>query len=300
MRNATGMRIGVDLGGTKIEAIGIDDAGAELLRRRIATPRHDYAATLAAIAGLVAQAEAALGEPATVGVGIPGSISPRTGSVRNANSTWLNGRALQRDLERVLGREVRVENDANCFAVSEAAAGGAAAGFDTVFGAILGTGVGGGLVAGGRLLQGANRIAGEWGHNPLPWLRDDEFPGPACWCGKRGCIETWLSGPALARDARLPGADAAPLGPALLAGQDWALAAFDRYVDRLARALASVIDVFDPQAIVLGGGLSNLDRLYDAVPLRWQRYVFSDGVDTRLLRNRHGDSSGVRGAAWLW
>jgi len=276
------VRIGVDLGGTKIEVACLDARGAELLRRRVATPRGDYAATVATIASLVQVAERELGARATVGVGIPGTISAQTGLVKNANSTWLNGRPLRDDLEAALGRDVRVANDANCFAISEAT-DGAAAGFATVFGVILGTGVGGGLVVDGRVLRGANAIAGEWGHNPLPWPQRDEWPGPQCWCGRRGCLETWLCGAAFARDAAQ--------------GQEPAL---DRYVDRLARGLASVINLFDPDAIVLGGGLSNLDALYQRVPQRWPGYVFSDTVGTVLLRNRHGDSSGVRGAAWLW
>ena len=288
------MRIGIDLGGTKIEIVCLDVRGVELLRRRIPTPRGDYAATVAAIRDLVAGAERELGRRGSVGVGIPGAISQRTGRVKNANSTWLNGRPLAHDLAHALDRAVRIENDANCFAVSEAA-DGAGAGHPTVFGVILGTGVGGGLIVDGRPLRGANAIAGEWGHNPLPAPLDDERPGPACYCGRRGCIETWLSGPALARDAGLPDDDARAL-----ARCPEGAAALDRYVDRLARALATVINIFDPHAIVLGGGVSNIDRLYADVPARWQRYVFSDGVDTPLLRNRHGDSSGVRGAAWLW
>ena len=295
---APSLRIGIDLGGTKTEAIALDARGAELVRRRVASPRDDYDATLATIAGLVAEIERALGTPARVGVGIPGSVSAGTGLVRNANSTWLNGRPLAADLARVLGRPVRVDNDANCFAVSEAL-DGAGAGFETVFGVILGTGVGGGVVVGGRILAGANGVAGEWGHTPLPWARADEYPGPACWCGRRGCVETWLSGPALARDAGLDGRDAEPVATAAARGEAWACAAIERYADRLARALAMVIDVLDPHAIVLGGGLSKLEPLYAQVPQRWGRHVFSDAVRTRLLPNRHGDSSGVRGAAWL-
>jgi fructokinase len=293
------MRIGVDLGGTKLEVVCLDDAGAQRLRRRVPTPRGDYAATLAAIRCAVLEAEREIGVRGTVGVGIPGSISPVTGCVRNANSTWLNGRPLQRDLEDALARPVRIENDANCLAVSEAA-DGAAAGRETVFAAILGTGVGGGLVAAGRLLRGANAVAGEWGHNPLPSPADEERPGPSCWCGRRGCIETWLSGPAFARDAGRRDADAAAAVAAMRAGDAGARAAFARYAERLARSLASVIDVFDPHAIVLGGGMSNVDELYDEVPRLWQRWVFSDAVRTPLLRSLHGDSSGVRGAAWLW
>jgi len=275
------VKIGVDLGGSKIEVACLDDRGGELLRRRVPTPRGDYAATVATIAGLVEGAERELGVHATVGVGIPGTVSSQTGLVKNANSTWLNGRALRDDLEAALGRNVRVANDANCFAISEAT-DGAAAGFATVFGVILGTGVGGGLVVNGQVLRGANAIAGEWGHNPLPWPQREERPGPRCWCGRCGCLETWLCGDAFARDAAQ--------------GYEQAL---ERYVDRLARGLASVINLFDPDAIVLGGGLSNVEALYARVPQRWPRYVFSDTVRTALLRNRHGDSSGVRGAARL-
>ena len=292
------MRIGVDLGGTKIEAIAIDDEGRERLRRRVPTPRGDYHATLTAIADLVFDLERAAGERGTVGVGIPGTISAATGLVKNANSTWLIGRPLADDLPRLLDRPVRFANDANCFALSEAT-DGAAAGFDVVFGVILGTGVGGGLVAHGRLIVGANAIAGEWGHNPLPAPLDAERPGPLCYCGRRGCIETFLSGPALTAD--YDGVTtAADIVRAASAGDQRAEAALARYEDRLARALAVVINLLDPDAIVLGGGLSNVDRLYAAVPARWAPHVFSDTVVTRLVRARHGDSSGVRGAAWLW
>ena len=293
------MRIGIDLGGTKIEAILLDPEGRTLARERVATPHGDYGATLAAIGDLVAGIERRFGVRASVGVGIPGSVSPLSATVRNANSTWLIGRALVADLEAGLGRPVRVDNDANCFAISEAL-DGAASGFDTVFGVILGTGVGAGLVVGRRMLRGANAIAGEWGHNPLPSPRDDERPGPACYCGRRGCIETWLNGAALARDAGRDDADATAAIAAALAGDRRCGDALARYAERLARALASVINVFDPDAIVLGGGLSNIDALYERVPALWSAHVFSDSVATRLLRNRHGDSSGVRGAAWLW
>jgi fructokinase len=296
------MRIGVDLGGTKIEAIAIDPAGRELARRRVPSPARDYDAIVAAIAGLVADLEGALGADATVGVGIPGVTSPATGLVKNANTTVLIGRPFDRDLAARLRREVRLANDANCFAMSEAADGGAA-GARAVFGVILGTGVGGGLVIDGRIVGGANAIAGEWGHNPLPWPRDDERPGARCYCGKDGCIETFLSGPGLARD--FAAATARSLtGPEIVAaataGEAAASAALERYEDRLARALATVINIVDPDVIVLGGGLSNLARLYDTVPRRWGAYVFSDAVNTRLVPARHGDSSGVRGAAWLW
>ena len=305
-----GFRIGVDLGGTKIAAAAIDPAGAIAASRRIATPAGDYDATVAAIAGLVAALEHEIGARAPVGVGIPGTIVAGTGRVKNANSTWLNGRELARDVERALGREVRFANDANCFALSEAV-DGAASGFDTVFGAILGTGVGGGIVSGGRLLVGANAIAGEWGHNPLPALEAGEVPGPPCYCGRSGCIETFLSGPGLAADhLRHAERHAEPHGGAALsapeiaagarAGREDCRATIARYVERLARALASVINLLDPDAIVLGGGLSALDILYEEVPRRWGRYVFSDTVVTRLLPPLHGDASGVRGAAWLW
>ncbi|MEJ0067998.1 MAG: ROK family protein [Pseudomonadota bacterium] len=296
------MRIGVDLGGTKIEAIAIDPAGRELARRRVPSPAQDYDAIVAAIAGLVDTLEGALGEIATVGVGIPGVTSPATGLVKNANTTVLIGRPFDRDLAARLGREVRLANDANCFAMSEAA-DGAAAGARAVFGVILGTGVGGGLVVDGRIVGGANAIAGEWGHNPLPWPTDDERPGARCYCGKQGCIETFLCGPGLARDfaQATGGALSAPeIVAAASAGEPAANAALERYEDRLARALATMINIVDPDVIVLGGGLSNLARLYETVPRRWADYVFSDAVNTRLSPARHGDSSGVRGAAWLW
>jgi fructokinase len=297
-----GHRVGIDLGGTKIEGIALAAAGAPLARRRIATPRGDYAGTVEAVAGLVEALEHEVGRHGTVGVGIPGTISKASGRVKNANSTWLNGEALDRDLAARLKRPVRVANDADCFALSEAA-DGAAAGADPVFGAILGAGVGGGIVIAGRPLIGVNGIAGEWGHNPLPWLQADELPGPECWCGQRGCIEAWLSGPGLARDYANNGgaeADATEIARRAEAGERAAVDALARYEDRLARALASVINVVDPEVIVLGGGLSNLERLYGAVPARWSTHVFSDRVDTRLVRAQHGDASGVRGAAWLW
>jgi fructokinase len=296
------MRIGIDLGGTKIEAIALGDDGATLLRRRVPTPAGDYSGTLEAIAGLVRSAEQHAARPGTVGVASPGAISPRTGLLKNSNSTVLNGRPLDRDLAEKLGRPVRIENDANCLALSEAA-DGAGAGAEVVFGVILGTGVGGGLVVGGRIVGGRNRIAGEWGHNPLPWPGDDERPGPACYCGKTGCIETFLSGPALARDylAR-SGNDLTAEEIALAADCDDAAAerCLKLYEDRLARGLASVINVLDPDVIVLGGGMSNLTQLYAALPSRVAGYAFSDRIDTPIVRAVHGDSSGVRGAAWLW
>ena len=295
------MRIGIDLGGTKIEAIALDDDGCERFRQRVATPRGDYGATVEAVASLVAQSEAVVGR-STVGVGMPGVVSPATGLVKNANSTWLNGRPLSEDLAARLGRPVRLANDANCFALSEAT-DGAAAGLPVVFGVILGTGVGGGLVVSGRVVTGANAIAGEWGHNPLPWPEAGEWPGPPCYCGRSGCIETFLSGPGLARDFRDRTAretDAAGLAAEARAGNADALESMSRYEQRLARGLASIINVFDPDAIVLGGGVSNIDRLYERVPRVWAKFVFSDTVVTRLVRALHGDSSGVRGAAWLW
>jgi fructokinase len=322
------MRIGIDLGGTKIEGIALDDDGHVRLRRRVATPRGDYGNTLRAIAGLVHEIEHDLGTRGTVGVGMPGNISSATGLVKNANSTWLIGRPIGDDLPRLLDRPVRFGNDANCFALSEAV-DGAAAGAGIVFGVIIGTGTGGGIVVKGRVLEGANGIGGEWGHNPLPAPREDEWPGPACYCGRSGCIETFLSGPSLERDygaaqrALLESADridaTAPVAAAgvsrdgggaivsadtiatrAAAGEPLACACLARYEDRLARALGSIINVVDPDVIVLGGGLSNIEQLYETVPRIWSRYIFSDVVTTRLVRACHGDSSGVRGAAWLW
>ena len=295
------MRIGIDLGGTKIEAIALDADGRERFRHRVATPRGDYAATVEAVALLVVQAEAVVGR-STVGVGMPGVVSPASGLVKNANSTWLNGRPLSEDLASRLERPVRLANDANCFALSEAT-DGAAAGLAVVFGVILGTGVGGGLIVNGRVLTGANAIAGEWGHNPLPWPEAGEWPGPPCYCGRTGCIETFLSGPGLARDFRdrtAREADAASLAAAAAAGNVEAGESLSRYEHRLARGLAAIINVFDPDAIVLGGGVSNVARLYERVPRLWPEFVFSDAIVTRLVRAVHGDSSGVRGAAWLW
>lgn len=295
------LRLGLDLGGTKIEIIALDAGGRELLRRRVATPKDDYAATLDAIATLVREAERDLGARGAVGIGTPGAISPATGLLRNSNSTWLNGRPLLRDLMGRLDRDVRVENDANCFALSEAT-DGAGAGHRVVFGVILGTGVGGGIVVDGRILSGPNRIAGEWGHNPLPWPQESERPGPPCYCGRSGCIETFLSGPGMQRD------HGEGLGSRLSseriveragAGDAACEAVLARYEERLARALAHLINILDPDAIVLGGGMSNIPRWYETVPRLWGRWVFSDCVNTLLLRNVHGDSSGVRGAAWL-
>ncbi|TMH66849.1 MAG: ROK family protein [Betaproteobacteria bacterium] len=284
------MRIGVDLGGTKIEALALDPKGREVFRKRVLTPRGDYAATLEAVVALVKEVG-----PGSVGVGIPGALSRVTGLVKNANSTWLIGRPLKQDLERALGREVRVDNDANCFALSEAI-DGAGQGAHVVFGVILGTGVGAGIVVERQVLVGRNAIAGEWGHNPLPLPAAADLPLPACYCGRSGCIETYLSGSGLEREhEHLTQEKLAAREIAALDGE-----ALDRYIQRLARALAGVINLLDPDVIVLGGGMSNIERLYAEVPRRWLRHVFSDHVATRLVRNVHGDSSGVRGAAWLW
>jgi len=296
------MRIGIDLGGTKIEGIVLDDDGSVVVRRRVSTPAHDYQSAVDAIVALVAELEAVAGPAASVGIGTPGAISPATGCLKNSNTVSMNGQPLHTDLSERLQRPVRMANDADCFALSEAV-DGAGAGAGVVFGVIVGTGTGGGIVVRGELLSGPNAIAGEWGHNPLPWPRADELPGPDCYCGKRGCIETWLSGPGLARDFhRATGLPIAPPEIVELAGQGdaQALAVLDDYADRMARALASVINVIDPDVIVLGGGMSNIGRLYDEVPRIWGKYVFSDRVDTRLLPAVHGDSGGVRGAAWLW
>jgi fructokinase len=295
------MRLGIDLGGSKIEIIALGDAGAVLLRERVATPQGDYRATVDAVAGLVVAAEGKVGAGGTVGIGIPGAESRASGLIKNANSTCLIGQPLKHDLEVRLGREVRIANDANCFALSEAA-DGAAAGAAVVFGVILGTGVGGGIVIDGKVLTGANAIAGEWGHNPMP----GEDHRETCYCGRQGCIELYLSGPGMAADHRravgkLASADFSARDIAQRAASDEQCeVTLQRYEARLARALAQVINILDPDAIVLGGGLSNIDRLYDNVPRLWTQHVFSDQVVTRLLKHRHGDSSGVRGAAWLW
>jgi len=298
----TAMRIGVDLGGTKIEAAALAADGQILLRRRIATPRYDYDATLSAIGALIADLEQTLGQRGSVGVGTPGALSPFSGRLRNANSAWLNNRPLNADLQALLQRPVRMANDADCFALSEAC-DGSAAGAGSVFGVIIGTGTGGGLVINGHLLQGPNAIAGEWGHNPLPWPRTEELPGPNCYCGKKGCIETFCSGPGLAADL-LRESGLRLEGPAIVAaaeqGNRAAEAALARHEDRLARALASVVNLIDPEVIVLGGGLSNLQRLYRNLPALISRHVFADGLATRIVPPRFGDSSGVRGAARLW
>ena len=305
-----GLRIGIDLGGTKVELVALDRGGEVLVRQRRATPRGEYEATVELIAAMVREAEREIGATATVGIGIPGAISAATGLVKNANSTCLIGKPLRQDIEACLGREVRMTNDANCFALSEAV-DGAGAGAAVVFGVILGTGVGGGIVAHGRVITGANAIAGEWGHNPLPLPAAEDPPSsgmaalplPACYCGRMGCIETYLSGPGMVRDHVVAGGTA--LEPAQIAERaakaDAACeATLQRYEQRLARSLAQVINILDPDVIVLGGGVSNLERLYRNVPRLWTPHVFSDLIATRLERNRHGDSGGVRGAAWLW
>jgi fructokinase len=291
----------VDLGGTKIEAVALSDAGTILARERVPTPR-DYRSTIEAVSALVESVERSAGASGSVGIGIPGAVSPASGLVKNANSVWLIGHPLAADLSARLARPVRVMNDANCFALSEAA-DGAGRGADVVFGVILGTGVGGGIVVGGRPLLGVNLIAGEWGHNPLPWPRPEELPGPSCYCGKTGCVETWLSGPAFERDHRDHSGrewTASRVAHAAQEGDALALAALRRYHDRLARALAALVNVLDPDVVVLGGGMSNIEGLGEAAAELLPRYVFSDSVATRIVRNVHGDSSGVRGAAWLW
>ena len=292
-------RIGIDLGGTKIEILVLGPDGSERLRERIPTPAA-YEARVAAITQLVRAAEAKLGITASVGVGIPGVISPATGLVKNANSIALNGHPFDRDLSAALGREVRVDNDANCFALSEAS-DGAGKGYGAVFGVILGTGCGGGIVVNGALHRGPHRVAGEWGHTPVPWPDAEELSRPPCWCGHRLCLETFIAGPALARDCDGPEAqDASGLPARAAAGEQRAREALARHLDRLGRGLAVIVNILDPDAIVLGGGLSNMDHLYAELPTVLRRYVFSDTVATPILRNAHGDSSGVRGAAWLW
>ncbi|HQT30756.1 MAG TPA: ROK family protein [Thiobacillus sp.] len=328
--DAPRLRLGIDLGGSKIELIALSPKGQEILRRRVPTPQNDYLATVAAVVALVHQTEAELGQGSSIGIGTPGAVSPASGLMKNCNSTCLNGRPLKEDLERALNREVRLANDANCLALSEAT-DGTAAGAESVFGVILGTGVGGGVVVRGHALNGVNAIAGEWGHSPLPYFQFTAAPfdrtptgshpatgealihpwpspreieaAPACYCGKKGCIETWLSGPGFAADhVRYGGEDlpAVEIAQLAAAGYGPCSATLARYEERLARALAGVINLLDPDVIVLGGGMSNIARLYDTVPLLWRRYVFSDRVDTRLAPPRFGDSSGVRGAAWLW
>ena len=297
-----GLRIGIDLGGTKTEAAAMTASGEIVARRRVPTPRGTYQDTVDAIVGLVRGLENELGATGTVGVATPGAISPASGLIKNANSTDLIGHALDVDLAAALGRPVRISNDANCFALSEAV-DGAGRDCDVVFGVIIGTGTGGGVVVHGQILTGPNAIAGEWGHNPLPWPQQGEWPGPRCYCGRNGCVEAFLSGPGLSRDFLEhsgEAADAPDIVSRAEAGEDAAEACMQRYEDRMARALAHVVNILDPDVIVLGGGLSNISRLYDNVPKLWGGYVFSDRVDTKLRPPVHGDSGGVRGAAWLW
>lgn len=296
------VRIGIDLGGTKIEIVALGDNNQELIRERVPTPKDDYEAIIRTIADLVRTVEARVGQKGTIGIGTPGANSRATGLLKNSNSTCLNNRPLRADLEEALGCSIRMDNDANCFALSEAL-DGAAQGCDVVFGVIAGTGIGGGIVVNGKALKGINAIAGEWGHNPLPWPRDDELPGPDCYCGKHGCIETYLSGPGMSKDhLRVIRTKLTP--ESILAGAsrgDPACeATLQRYEDRMARALAHVINLIDPDIIVLGGGISNIWRLYENVPRLWGKYVFSDRVDTLLIQPKYGDASGVRGAAMLW
>lgn len=296
------MRIGIDLGGTKTEAMLMAPDGSDKMRLRVPTPAKDYPANLDMLASLVAQLDEKAGHPCPVGIGIPGAMSPQTRLIKNANSTWLIGEPFLADLENRLGPRVRIANDADCFTLSEATDGAGAA-FNTVFGVILGTGVGGGLVVNGSLLSGPNAIAGEWGHTPLAWMTDQEHPGPDCYCGKKGCVEAWCSGPALAADhARVAGEVRSPeeIVARAHSGNVAARSTLDRHADRLARALSTVINIIDPKAIVLGGGLSDLDHLYPQVMSRLPDYVFSDTVVTPVLKNQHGASSGIRGAAWLW
>ncbi|WP_205042203.1 ROK family protein [Rhodoligotrophos defluvii] len=296
------LRIGIDLGGTKIAAFALDETGRSIITLRRPTPRFDYGATLREIADMVAAIEAQVGTRGMVGIGMPGSLSPRTGRVRNANSTWLNDRPFGADLCRILAREIRFANDANCFALSEAA-DGAGQGFRCVFGVIIGTGCGAGVVVDGSILEGRHGIAGEWGHTPLPWPKADEFPGPECWCGRRGCLETWLSGPGFAADhERVTGqrSDARAIVVAARRGEPAAQASLARYCDRLARALAVVTDMLDPDLIVLGGGLSEIEEIYAMVPRAVTPHLFSDYGDVLILPPRHGADSGGRGAARLW
>jgi fructokinase len=295
------MRLGIDLGGTKIEIVALDDAGRELLRRRVATPKDDYYETLQAIAQLVRDAEAELGQRGSIGIATPGALSRATGRLKNSNSVALNGQPILQDLQDLLQRNIRIANDANCFALSEAT-DGAAAGASVVFGVILGTGVGAGIVVNGHVLTGPNGIAGEWGHNPLPWPEAHELPGPQCYCGKRGCIETFLSGPGMTLLHQLTtGASLSSAEIVQRAEQGDAACehSLKTYEHRLARSLAHVVNILDPDVIVLGGGMSNIERLYTNVPALWGDWVFSDRVDTKLVKNQYGDSSGVRGAAWL-
>ena len=296
------MRIGIDLGGTKIEIIALDSSGSELVRQRVATPVNDYQQVLKTIVDLIDFAEQKTGQQGSIGIGTPGAISPATGLLRNSNSVCLNGQPVKQDIEKILGREIRIANDANCFALSEAT-DGAAQGAATVFAVIVGTGTGAGIVINGKLLTGPNAIAGEWGHNPLPWPVNDELPGPDCYCGKQGCIETFLSGPGLSEDYQKltgQGVTAKEIVSRAEQGEENAEIILVAYEDRMARSLAHVINILDPDVIVLGGGMSNVLRLYKNVPAQWGQYVFSDKVFTKLVLPEYGDSSGVRGAAWLW
>jgi fructokinase len=296
------MRIGIDLGGTKIEALAIDNMGTELARYRVDTPRNDYDATIQAIVGLVNRLESETGSTGSVGAGIPGSVSRITGLIKNANSTWLNGRPFHKDLSAALEREVRVANDANCLAVSEAT-DGAAAGAHVVYGLILGTGCGGGVAINGRVHAGPNGVGGEWGHNPLPWQKPEEYPGPTCYCGKRGCLEMWVSGTGIALDHKNVTGKARTtreIVEACEAGDSVARATMERFEDRLARGVAHVINMLDPDAIVIGGGVSRVKRIYQELPKRLPEYVFGGEASTVILPAKYGDSSGVRGAAWLW
>ena len=296
------IRIGIDLGGTKTEAIALSESGETLYRERVPTVPNDYQATLATIAHLIKQVEQALQAKGSIGIGTPGAISPKTGLLKNSNSTWLNGRPIQTDIEAFLQRPVRLANDANCFTLSESVDGSAKDG-EVVFGVIVGTGTGGGIVVNKHILTGPNAIAGEWGHNPIPWPHADDLPGPACYCGRRGCIETFLSGPGLSREFfNVTGIQytAQEISKRAEAGDLDCNAALKRYEARMARALAHVINILDPDIIVLGGGISNIQRLYSNVPKLWEEYVFSDSVATRFVPPQYGDSSGVRGAAWLW
>lgn len=295
------MRIGIDLGGTKIEIIALDNAGKELARKRVPTPHGDYQSILQTIAQLIKYIEAATGQRGTIGIGTPGALSPATGLMRNSNSVCLNGMPVKKDLEKLLQRELRMANDANCFALSEAC-DGAASNAAVVFGVIVGTGTGAGVVVNKQVLTGPNAVAGEWGHNPLPWPQDNERPGPACYCGKHGCIETFLAGPSIERDYQLQSGEKIRADEMVACAEKNAAAenCLQRYEDRMARSLAHIINVLDPDVIVLGGGMSNVQRLYKNVPAIWGKYVFSDVVLTRLVPPKYGDSSGVRGAAWLW
>ncbi|MBT8118941.1 MAG: ROK family protein [Gammaproteobacteria bacterium] len=296
------IRIGIDLGGTKIEGIALSETGEELFRNRVATPQGDYRATLQTVSDLVTQLEKAVGEKGSIGVCTPGALSPASGLMRNSNSVCMNGKPVLSDLQQLLHRDIRIANDANCFALSEAT-DGAAIDAAVVFGVIVGTGTGAGVVIDNKVLLGPNAIAGEWGHNPLPWPQDSELPGAECYCGKHGCIETWLSGPGMVRDHELHNnvfLDAETIDNKARFGDEEADETLERYENRMARSLAHVINILDPDVIVLGGGMGNIKRLYKNVPMIWGDYIFSDVVNTKLVSPVHGDSSGVRGAAWLW